>query len=202
MGAPRASAFLDQMRNVQSSARRGGEFANGAAAWNRNCSAPTSQLDRGTAAAKQVALTCWPESAFASGCDGDAVFFGDVAQQVLLAQQLGWQAFSLGALERMHDRAARPTGAVKSAAAIAIEIMILLNIDLRIAQVRPRVEGKRSAACFFYSCSCSRSGSMIRITSTRCFRSLFATGLRPIAKPFKVASDMLIVIMENSENHL
>jgi len=59
----------------------------------------------------------------------------------------------------------RPTGAVKSAAAIAIEIMILLNIDLRIAQVRPRVEGKRSAA-------------------------------------FKVASDMLIVIMENSENHL
>jgi hypothetical protein len=40
----------------------------------------------------------------------------------------------------MHDLAARPTGAVKSAVAIAIEIMILLNIDLRIAQVRPRVE--------------------------------------------------------------
>ncbi len=40
----------------------------------------------------------------------------------------------------MHDRAARPTGAVKSAAAIATEIVILLNIDLRIAQVRPRVE--------------------------------------------------------------
>jgi hypothetical protein len=40
----------------------------------------------------------------------------------------------------MHDRAARPTAPVKSAAAMAIEIMILLNIDLRIAQVRPRVE--------------------------------------------------------------
>jgi hypothetical protein len=40
----------------------------------------------------------------------------------------------------MHDLAATPTGAVKSATAIAIEIMILLNIDLRIAQVRPRVE--------------------------------------------------------------
>jgi hypothetical protein len=40
----------------------------------------------------------------------------------------------------MHDRGARPTGLVKSAAAIATEIMILLNIDLRIAQVRPRVE--------------------------------------------------------------
>ena len=40
----------------------------------------------------------------------------------------------------MHDRAVRLAGAVKSAAAIAIEIMILLNIDFRIAQVRPRVE--------------------------------------------------------------
>jgi hypothetical protein len=29
----------------------------------------------------------------------------------------------------MHDRAAKPTGAVKSAAAIAVEIMILLNIE-------------------------------------------------------------------------
>jgi hypothetical protein len=40
----------------------------------------------------------------------------------------------------MHDRAARLTGAVRSAVAIAIEVMILLNIDLRIAWVRPRVE--------------------------------------------------------------
>ena len=40
----------------------------------------------------------------------------------------------------MHDLAATPTGAVRSAVAIAIEIMILLNIDFRIAQVRPRVE--------------------------------------------------------------
>jgi hypothetical protein len=31
----------------------------------------------------------------------------------------------------MHDRAVKPTGATKSAAAVAIEIMILLNIDLR-----------------------------------------------------------------------
>ena len=40
----------------------------------------------------------------------------------------------------MHDRAVRLAGAVKSAAATAIEIMILPNINLRIAQVRPRVE--------------------------------------------------------------
>jgi len=53
----------------------------------------------------------------------------------------------------MHDREARPTGAVKSAEAIANEIMILLNIDLRIAQVRPRVEEKRSAPSCSYSCS-------------------------------------------------
>ena len=45
----------------------------------------------------------------------------------------------------MHDRAAGLTGELKSAAAIASEIRILLNIDLRIAQVRPRVEEKRSA---------------------------------------------------------
>jgi hypothetical protein len=44
----------------------------------------------------------------------------------------------------MHDRAATPIGAVKSAAAIAIEIIILLNISFRITQVRPRVEEKRS----------------------------------------------------------
>ena len=44
----------------------------------------------------------------------------------------------------MHDRAARPAGAVKSAVAIAIETMILLNIDFRIPRVRPHVEEKRS----------------------------------------------------------
>jgi len=88
------------------------------------------------------------------------VFFGDVAQQVLFAQQLGWQAFSLGALERMHDREPRPTGAVKSAEAIAIEIMILLSIDLRIAQVRPRVE-KRVHRLPARNCSCSRISALI-----------------------------------------
>ena len=40
----------------------------------------------------------------------------------------------------MHDPAARPAGTIKSAAAMVIETMILLNIDLRIAQVRPHVE--------------------------------------------------------------
>jgi len=40
----------------------------------------------------------------------------------------------------MHDRAERLAGAMKSAVATTAEIMILLNIKLRITQVRPRVE--------------------------------------------------------------
>jgi hypothetical protein len=40
----------------------------------------------------------------------------------------------------MHDRAVTPIGAASSAAAVATETMILLNIAFRITQVRPRVE--------------------------------------------------------------
>jgi hypothetical protein len=40
----------------------------------------------------------------------------------------------------MHDRVAKPTGAVKSTAVIASETMILLNIESLISQVRPHVE--------------------------------------------------------------
>jgi hypothetical protein len=57
------------------------------------------------------------------------VFFGDVAQQVLFAQQLGWHAFSLGALERIHGRAERLAGDAANAITINIEIMILLSIE-------------------------------------------------------------------------
>jgi hypothetical protein len=63
-----------------------------------------------------------------------------VSQQVLFAQQPGWHAFSLEALERMQERAEILTGAKTSAVATATEIMILLNIEVRIAQVRPPVE--------------------------------------------------------------
>ena len=77
----------------------------------------------------------------------------------------------------MHDRAARPTGAIKSAAAIAIEIMILLNIDLRIAQVRPRVEK-----------------SVQRFPALTRFRPFSATGLLANRKAFEVETNMLVVI--------
>jgi len=45
----------------------------------------------------------------------------------------------------MHDRAAEPIGPTTSPTAIATEIMILLSIEVRIAQVRLPVEEKRSA---------------------------------------------------------
>ena len=103
----------------------------------------------------------------------------------------------------MHDRAARPTGAVKSAATIASEIMFLLNIDFRIAQVRPRVEeGVQRQGALLAFLLYSGSEIMFMITRTRCFRSLLATGLRSIVKAFEVATNMLVVIMESSENHL
>ena len=58
------------------------------------------------------------------------MFFGDVAQQVLFAQQSDWHVFSLDELERMHGRAETLTGAEMSVAATAIEIMIRFNIAL------------------------------------------------------------------------
>jgi hypothetical protein len=76
----------------------------------------------------------------------------------------------------MHDRAARPAGAVKSAAAMAIETMILLNIDFRITQARPGVE--------------------------QAFSAFFATGVYLIVKAVEVVTNMLVVIIESSENHL
>ena len=44
----------------------------------------------------------------------------------------------------MHDRAEKPTGAVSSAAAIATEVMILLNIDVCITQLRLPVEEQQA----------------------------------------------------------
>ena len=58
------------------------------------------------------------------------MFLGDVAQQVLFAQQLDWQAFWLEVLDRMQVRAETHIGAETSAAAITSEMMILLNIQL------------------------------------------------------------------------
>jgi hypothetical protein len=47
----------------------------------------------------------------------------------------------------MHDRAADPIGAATSATAVATEIMILLSIEVRIAQVRLPVEESVQSSC-------------------------------------------------------
>ena len=58
MGIPPASAFLDQMRNVQNRASRGGEFADGTVASSPNRSLRASQLEKDSAATKPAAFTC------------------------------------------------------------------------------------------------------------------------------------------------
>src|SRR5207248_11615072 len=98
----------------------------------------------------------------------------------------------------MHDRAARLTGPVKSAAAIAIETMILLNIDLRIAQVRPRVEEsvQRFPALVFllllaigdYDYDYQHATSYLA----------FASVLWSTAKTFEVATNILVIVMNRS----
>jgi hypothetical protein len=75
------------MRNVQRSASRGGEFADSAVASSRNCLDLASQLEKGSTVTTPATFSCSLESPFASGSDAGAVFFGDVTQQVLLAQQ-------------------------------------------------------------------------------------------------------------------
>jgi hypothetical protein len=77
------------MSSVHSIVSRGGELTDGAVTSDRNCLDPASQLEKGSVVTKPVAFSCWLESPFASGSDDGAVFFGDVTQQVLLAQQFG-----------------------------------------------------------------------------------------------------------------
>ena len=58
----------------------------------------------------------------------------------------------------MHDRATDPIGAATSVTAATIEIMILLSIEVGIAQVRLPVEEKRSARLYSYSRASARDG--------------------------------------------
>jgi hypothetical protein len=58
----------------------------------------------------------------------------------------------------MHDRAADPIGAATSVTAATIEIMILLSIEVGIAQVRLPVEEKRSARLYSHSRASPRDG--------------------------------------------
>jgi hypothetical protein len=129
MGTPRVSDSSDQMRNVQRTASCGVAIAHDGVREKENCR--YNEAHSGAIAltvAAQAVFNSDPEAPFASGCEIGAVFFFEVAQQVLLAQQPGRHAFSAEALARMQDRAEMLTGATRSAAAIPTEIMILLNI--------------------------------------------------------------------------
>ena len=131
MGTPRASASVDQMRNVQRTASRGATIAHDGAREKEDCRC--NERYPGAIAARiamQVAFNSDPAAPFASGWEIGAVFFFDVAQQALFAQQPGRHAFSPEAFERMQVRAETPSGAAMSAATTTTENMILLNIGL------------------------------------------------------------------------
>src|ERR1700736_1984913 len=138
MGTPRASASVDQMRNVQRTASRGVTIALDDVREKESCR--SNETYPGAIAlriATHVAFNSDPEALFASGWETGAVFFVDVAQQALLAQQPALQAFWLDPLERMQVRAETRTGAATSATTIATEMMDLLNIGKKVARSRP-----------------------------------------------------------------
>jgi len=94
MGTPRALTPVDQMRNVQRTASCGGTTAHDCAHEIESCrSNETYAGATAVIVAMQVAFNSDPEAFLANGWEIGAVFFFDVAQQVLLAQQLGLHAF-------------------------------------------------------------------------------------------------------------
>jgi hypothetical protein len=106
MGTPRALTPLDQMRNVQRTASCGEASAHDGARSKESCrSNDTYPGATAVIVEMQVAFNSDPEALLASGWEIGAVFFFDVAQQVLFAQQPGRHAFCAGASETMHVRA-------------------------------------------------------------------------------------------------
>jgi len=91
MGTPRASASLDQIRNVHSNGSRGGESAANARSVLITERSTVNWLGSTTnPVGAHIVFVADAESLLASGCDEGAVFFGDVTQHVILAQQRGW----------------------------------------------------------------------------------------------------------------
>ena len=88
MGTPRASASVDQMRNVQRTASCGAITAHDGVREEESCRSNKTQPGAiALRVATQVALNSNPEALFASSWEAGAVFFCDVAQQLLFAQQ-------------------------------------------------------------------------------------------------------------------
>ena len=80
-------------------------------------------------------MFCWSDPGFASGCTGGAVFFGDVAQQVLFAQHPDSHAFSLATVDIVHAAAGSFIGAIMSAIATITAKLILLRITLLLSTI-------------------------------------------------------------------
>jgi hypothetical protein len=119
------------MRNVQRTASCGVASAHDGARERENCRSNGTQAGAiALGIATHVAFNSDPAAPFASGWEIGAVFFFDVAQQALFAQQPAWQAFWLDALDRMQVRAETPSGAATSVTTSATEIIILRNIEL------------------------------------------------------------------------
>ena len=89
MGTPQASAFLDQIRNVQSSGSRGGESAANVRSVPITERSSVNWCSRTIPVGAQIVLVVDAESLLASGCDEGAVFFCDVTQHVILPQHRG-----------------------------------------------------------------------------------------------------------------
>jgi hypothetical protein len=106
MGTPRALTPVDQMRNVQRTASCGETETHDGARDKESCR--SNEQCPGSIAvivATQVAFNSDPKAPLASGWEIGAVFFFDVVQQALLAQQPGLHAFCTGASEMMQVRA-------------------------------------------------------------------------------------------------
>jgi|ERR1700731_2697689 len=106
MGTPRALAPVDQMRNVQRTVSCGDPIAHDCARNREGCR--SNEIQSGASAfsvTAQAAFNSGAEPFLASGWEIGALFFFDVAQQLLLAQQPGLHAFWTGESERMQVRA-------------------------------------------------------------------------------------------------
>jgi len=108
MGTPRASVPVDQIRNVQRTASCGEAVAHDVARDRGSCRSNDTQSGAiGLSVKAQVAFNSDPKAPFANGWETGAVFFFEVAQQVLLAQQPGRHAFWEGEPETMQVRVER-----------------------------------------------------------------------------------------------
>jgi hypothetical protein len=100
MGTPRASASVDQMRNVQRSTRAGGGSSEFGAKTKARRAAEISTGSGQATATKGTALTSW-FALLTSDWEGADVRCDDVAQQVRFAHETGAQAWLSGAFAIM-----------------------------------------------------------------------------------------------------